>query len=71
MTSITLSESRLDVAGAAAYLGKSRSWLDKARMHGRGPRFLRVGGRVFYRASDLDTWLNKCVVETDDTRGAA
>lgn len=62
---------RLDVTGAAAYLGKSRSWLDKERSAGRGPRLLRIGGRVFYRRADLDAYLETCALETADTRGRA
>lgn len=68
---LALARDRLDVADAATYLGKSRSWLDKERSQGKGPRFLKVGGRMFYRRCDLDQWLNACVVETADSRSAA
>lgn len=27
------------------------------RRTGRGPTFLKVGGRVFYRPEDIDAWL--------------
>ena len=59
---------RFAVGDAANYLGKSKSWLDKQRSQGKGPRFLRVGGRIFYRQPDLDAFLDNCVHETDDTR---
>ena len=43
---------------AATYLRVSKSYLDKLRVYGDGPRFLRPGKRkVFYRKSDLDAWL--------------
>lgn len=61
---------RLDGTGAAAYLGRSRSWLEKQRCHGSGPRFLKVGGRVLYRMTDLDSYLDGCTRETSDSRRA-
>jgi predicted DNA-binding transcriptional regulator AlpA len=62
---------RVDVTAAAAYLGRSRSWLDKERAAGRGPRFLKVGGRIAYRIADLDEYLDDRIRETSDTRRAA
>jgi len=40
-------------AVAAKNLGKSKSWLDKARCKGNGPRYVKIGGEVFYS----DEWL--------------
>lgn len=62
---------RLAVDGAAQYLGLSASTLNKMRHQGRGPRFLRLGGRVFYRKPDLELYLQSSVVETQDSRNAA
>lgn len=62
---------RLDGTAAAAYLGRSRSWLDKTRASGHGPRFLKIGGRASYRIADLDAYLNSCARETEDSRRAA
>lgn len=59
---------RVDVTAAAAYLGRSRSWLDKERAAGRGPRYVMLGRRVFYRLPDLDQYVDGSVVETADTR---
>ena len=43
---------------AAAYLRVSKSYLDKLRVYGGGPRFLRLGRRkVLYRKSNLKAWL--------------
>jgi Helix-turn-helix domain len=49
----------LDTIGAARYLGLSKTYLDKLRCFGGGPRFAKVGRRVIYRTSDLDVWLEK------------
>ena len=38
------------------------------RHEGRGPRYIKVGRRVLYRGSDLNDYLDSCVVETSDTR---
>ena len=43
---------------AAAYIGKSASWLNKTRMSGTGPVYLKVGGGVMYAQADLDAFLN-------------
>lgn len=60
--------SRLDTQAAASWLGLSKSTLDKMRSEGRGPRYLRVGKRCFYRPADLDAYLEAAVVETADSR---
>jgi hypothetical protein len=44
---------------AAAYLGISLSWLDKARVSGRGPPFIVLGSSVLYDIADLDTFLQR------------
>ena len=45
-------------AEAAAYIGVSRSWLAKARITGRGPRYVKIDTKtVVYRKQDLDAWL--------------
>jgi len=46
--------------GAAAYLGLAQSTLEKMRITGGGPRFIRLGGRaVGYDIRDLDAWLDE------------
>ena len=43
---------------AAEYLGLSRAYLDQARCHGTGPRFVRVSRTcILYRKADLDSFL--------------
>ncbi len=41
---------------AAAFLRLSKSFLDKARLYGGGPRFQRFGRKILYRHADLDDW---------------
>lgn len=48
---------KFDTKGAAIYIGKSASWLNKTRMTGTGPVYLKIGGNVRYDRSDLDTFL--------------
>ncbi|MGF7163033.1 excisionase family DNA binding protein [Rhodoligotrophos appendicifer] len=43
---------------AAEYLDCSKSYVDKLRVTGGGPRFVRFGPRkISYRRSDLDEWV--------------
>jgi hypothetical protein len=44
---------------AADYLRCSASLLNKMRMAGLGPRFVRVGSRVRYRVSDLVEYVER------------
>ena len=44
---------------AAKHLGIAGSSLEKHRVFGTGPRFLKIGKRkVGYRLADLDEWLD-------------
>ena len=47
----------LRTADAAKHLGLSASTLNKWRVDGRGPRFVKLGRSVCYRPVDLDAWL--------------
>ncbi|WP_197716851.1 helix-turn-helix domain-containing protein [Mesorhizobium sp. DCY119] len=42
---------------AAAKIGKSASWLNKTRMSGTGPVYMKLGGSVRYALPDLEAWL--------------
>jgi hypothetical protein len=39
----------------------AKQTLARWRVEGRGPRFLRLGNRIFYRPGDLEAWLATCV----------
>jgi len=53
----------LDERDAAKYLGVSVSYLRKGRCQGTlrhetpPPPHVKIGGRVYYRISDLDKWI--------------
>ena len=47
----------LDTRQAAAHLGLSTRTLDRYRVSGDGPVFLKFGGRVRYLREDLDAWV--------------
>lgn len=47
----------LRVKQAAAYVGLSKSFLDKARCYGGGPTFAKLGSVVVYSTDDLDRWV--------------
>ena len=40
-------------AAAAAWLGLSPRTLDRFRVEGRGPKFVKLGKRIFYLEADL------------------
>lgn len=52
-----MSTAKMKTTEAAAYLGKSPSWLNKSRMTGTGPVYCKAGGTVLYLSADLDAWL--------------
>jgi hypothetical protein len=47
----------LNVIQAATYTNLSKSSLDKMRVRGDGPLYIKAGARVVYDRLDLDTWL--------------
>jgi predicted DNA-binding transcriptional regulator AlpA len=49
-----------DTAGASLVTGLSVSTLEKLRVYGTGPAFYKLGRRVVYRRSDLESWMAAC-----------
>jgi excisionase family DNA binding protein len=47
----------LDEAHLAQKLGVSRSTLQSWRYRGHGPRFIKIGRLIRYRAADVDAYL--------------
>ncbi len=43
---------------AARILGVSEGCLNKWRVYGQGPRFVKLGRRIRYRRSDLNTFID-------------
>jgi hypothetical protein len=46
-----------NVIQAASYANISKSSLNKLRVYGGGPLYIKVGARVIYDRIDLDAWL--------------
>ena len=62
----------LRTPAAAEYVGLSASALEKMRLTGDGPAFLRLGGRaVGYDVHDLDRWLEDQRQLTESGDGTA
>lgn len=64
---ITLDE-LLTPQQVADYRGTTVAVLAQERHNHRGPRFIRDGRRIRYRASDIAAWLD---ANTETPRGAA
>ena len=59
---------RVDTPMAAKILGLKPGTLEVWRSLGRGPRFCRIGRRIFYRIEDLELFANANLVETSDSK---
>ena len=59
-------------AEVAEYLRLSERTLERLRVGGNGPAFVKLGHRVLYRRADLEKWIASRVVhstsEADDRR---
>lgn len=49
---------RMSTRNAAAYVGLSARTLEKLRITGGGPLYLKPNRRVIYDRDDLDAWLS-------------
>ena len=54
---------------AAAFLRLSPRTLEKYRVIGGGPRFRKLGRRVFYMLADLDEWSARRVCDSTSDPG--
>lgn len=63
---------RVDTGGAAKHVGSAKSTLNKLRVYGGGPRYIKIGRRVLYDIADLDAWMeqNKRSSTSDAGRAA-
>jgi predicted DNA-binding transcriptional regulator AlpA len=61
---VSTQDPKLSNADAARYVGISPKTLNDWRSAGRGPSYLKIGTLVRYRQSDLDAFLDACVVKT-------
>ena len=65
-----MQKQRLRTEEAAEFLGFSKQTLEIWRCYGKGPRYLKIGRRIFYRPQDLEEFANANIVETVDTLAA-
>jgi excisionase family DNA binding protein len=47
----------LTQAEAARFLRLSERTLERLRVSGGGPKYVKIGRRVFYRQQDLEAWV--------------
>jgi len=52
-----LPDGRLTRSDAARYIGAAEKTLAMWQLQGKGPRSVKVGGRVFYYRDDLDRFI--------------
>ncbi|MBW4053651.1 MAG: helix-turn-helix domain-containing protein [Proteobacteria bacterium] len=55
--SVETGERLLAASEVAERFGRSEVALAKMRMNGTGPRFVKIGGTIRYRASDIEDFL--------------
>ena len=53
----------LTVDEAAAHLRVKRHWLDTRRVEGRPPDYIKIGGKILYRLTVLEEFLNRSTVQ--------
>jgi hypothetical protein len=58
---------RVNTPEAARILGLRRGTLEVWRSKRRGPRFKKIGRKVFYDLNDLEAFANANTVETTDS----
>ena len=53
-----------DTREAASYVRLSKNTLERFRLTGEGPTYLKLGGAVRYRQSDINAWLESRLTKT-------
>jgi excisionase family DNA binding protein len=53
---------------AAELLSISERTLERKRVEGTGPRYVKAGRSVRYRQSDIETWINSRLVQSTSDR---
>lgn len=47
--------------------GLGTSKVEKCRVYGGGPSYYRIGGKVLYKLSDVNAWVEACRVSREDS----
>ena len=55
-----LPDGRMSPRNAARYLGREEKTLAQWRSQGKGPKYIKMNGRIFYFKEDLDAEVAKC-----------
>lgn len=63
-----MAKQRVNTIVAAEILGLKPGTLEVWRSLGRGPRYKKIGRKVFYDILDLELFANAHVIETIDSR---
>jgi hypothetical protein len=58
---------RVNTSNAADIIGQKKGTLEVWRCLGKGPRYKKIGGKVFYDVSDLEKFANYRTIETIDS----
>ena len=67
----TVPVKRLRTEAAAEYLGISPSTLQKYRVYGGGPKYLKIGAKVVvYDVAELDAWVTRGTAASTSDPGA-
>lgn len=61
----------LNTEDAAKRIGIAVSTLEKSRVNGTGPQYIKLGRLVRYRVSDLDEWIASRLVRSTSEPAAA
>lgn len=56
----------LDTGALARFTGTSKSYWEKLRMRGEGPRYIRAKSLVRYRWPDVEDWMSAHEVSTQE-----
>lgn len=59
------------VSEAARWAKVSESFLNKARLTGGGPKFVRLGRAIRYRVEDLESWAAEGAAGSTSEYGAS
>lgn len=60
----------LNTREAADYVRLGKPTMERFRISGEGPVFVKLGGAVRYRRADLDSWIETRLVRSTSDGGA-